>query len=130
MTIALQLWHYCPKDLQTFHQSNGIGNRSKEQEMLAKIKVVTVTTQNVLVNVNIFLCMRQRKVKIIQLYLGRLKGAARHCDFTLPMGQTSNMHMMVLHSLVLELQDAAIAKDVMEEYATNNYLQDSLSLEK
>ena len=52
----------------------------------------------------------------VRLYLGCLKGAARHCDFTLPMGQTSFTDKMVMHTLVQGLEDAAIAKDVMEKY--------------
>ena len=36
-----------------------MGNDSTEPEMLAKMKAVTVKTQNFLVNINSFLCMRQ-----------------------------------------------------------------------
>ena len=77
--------------------------------------VVTLTTQNVLVNINNFLCMRQRKAGSVLMYLGCLKGAARHCHFNLPMRQTSYTNKMVMHTLVQGLEDAAIAKDVMEE---------------
>ena len=37
---------------------------------------------------------------------------------------------MVMHTLVQGLEDAAIAKDIMEEYATNDDLQDRLTLGK
>jgi hypothetical protein len=83
--LALQLCDCYPKDLQTILRSNGMGSHSTKPELLSQMKVVTVTTQNVLVNMNNFLCMRQQKVESVRLYLGRLKGAARHCDFTLYM---------------------------------------------
>ena len=38
------------------------------------------------------------------------------------MGQTSYTNKMVMHTLVQGLEATAIAKDVMEEYATNNNL--------
>ena len=66
-----------------------MGNYSKKPDMLTKMKAETVVTQNILVNVNNFLCIRQLKSKNVQLYLGRLKGSARQYDFNLPMGQTS-----------------------------------------
>ena len=50
--------------------------------------------------------------------MGRLKGAARHCD------------KMVMHTLEQGLEDDAIAEDVMKEYATNDTLQNRLTLEK
>ena len=59
-----------------------------------------------------------------------LKGTAGHSDFTLPMGRTSYTDKRVMHTLVQRLEDAVIAKDVMEECATNNDLQDRLTLEK
>ena len=66
--------------------------------------------------------MRRQKAKSVWPYLGRLKGAARHCDFNLPMGQTSYTDKMVMHTLVQGLEYPAIAKDVMEEYTTNDNL--------
>ena len=71
------------------------------------MKVVTVTTQNVLININSFLCMRQQKAESVRLYLGCLKGVAQHCNFTLPAGKTSYMEKMVMHTLVHGLEDAA-----------------------
>ena len=59
-----------------------------------------------------------------------LKGAAIHYNFTLPMGQTPCTDKTVMHTLVQGLEDAAIAKDVMEEYPTNDKPQDRLTLEK
>ena len=85
--IALQLCDCYPKDLQIIIRSYGMGSHSTKPEMLAKMIVVTVTTQNILVNMNNFLCMSQQKVESVRLYLGRLKGAARHCDFTLHMAK-------------------------------------------
>ena len=41
--IALQLWDCFSKDQHTILISNGIDNRSREPEMLAKMIVVTVT---------------------------------------------------------------------------------------
>ena len=61
--------------------------------------------------------------KSLRSYMGRLKGAAKHCHFNLPAGQTCYMDKMILHTLVQGLEDASVAKDVMEEYATNNNLQ-------
>ena len=87
------MWDCFSKDLQTTLGSKGmgIGNHSTEPETLAKTKAITVTTQNVLVNVNIFLCMKRQKSESVRLYLilGRLTGTERHCYWTLPMGQTS-----------------------------------------
>ena len=40
-----------PKDLLTILRSNGMGTDSTEPEMLTKMKAVTVTTPNTLVNV-------------------------------------------------------------------------------
>ena len=40
------------------------------------------------------------------------------------------MYKMILHTLVQGLKDATIAKDVIEEYATNNNLQNCFTLEK
>ena len=37
---------------------------------------------------------------------------------------------MIMHTLVQGLEDAAIAKDAMEEYATNNNLKERPTLEK
>ena len=88
---------------------------STEQGVLAKMKAVTVTTQNVLFKVKNFLCMRQQKAESVRLYLGRLKGEARHCDFTLSMGQTSYTGKTVMETLVQGQENAAIAKDIMEE---------------
>ena len=100
------------------------------KKMLTKMKAVTVTKQNVLVNANNFLCMQQQKAEIVRLYLGRLKGTAKHCNFTLPMGKTSCMDKMVMNTVVQGLEDTAIAKDVIESYATNNTLQTCLNLKK
>ena len=61
---------------------------------------------------------------------GCTQGAARHCNFTLPMGQTSDTDKLVLHTLVQGLEDAAIAKDVIEKYLTNKLLLDRLTHEK
>ena len=74
--IVLKLWDCCPKNIQSILRSNGIDNTSMETELLTKMKAVTVMAQNVLINVNNFLCMRQQKDESIRLYLGRLKGAA------------------------------------------------------
>ena len=107
-------------DIQTVLRSNGLGNDSTEPDRLV----------NALVNVNNFLCMRQRGVKSVRLYLGCLKGVARPCNFNLPVGQTSYADKMILHTLVQRLEDPTIAKDVMEEYTTNDDLQNPLTLEK
>ena len=82
-----------------------------DAELLTKMKAVTVTTQKGCVNN--FLYMRQQKPESVWLYLGRLKGAAQHCDFTLPAGETSYTDKMVLHTLVQGLEDDVITKDVM-----------------
>ena len=66
--------------------------------MLAKMKAVTTKTQNNLVNVNNIPCMRQQGAESVRLNLGRLKGAARHCNFNLTAGHTSNMDKMILHT--------------------------------
>ena len=55
---------------------------------------------------------------------------ARHCNFTLPIGQTFYTDKMVMHSLMQGLKNATIAIDVQEENATNNNLQDYHALEK
>ena len=70
------------------------------------------------------------KSQSVRLYMGPLKGAARHCDFNVQMSQTSYMDKIVMHTLVQGLEDAYIAKDVMEEYATNNNLQNCLNPRK
>ena len=80
----------CLPDLQSIIRNNGLG----------KIKMVTANMQNVLVNINSFLSMKQRGDKSIRLYLGRLKGTAKHCNFNLPTGKTCYMDKMVLHTLV------------------------------
>ena len=69
-------------------------------------------------------------VDSVRLYRGRLKGAARYCDFNLTAGQTSYKDKMILHNLVQEPEYAAMAKEVIEEYAINNYLQNRVSLDK
>ena len=107
-----------------------MGKDSMKPKMLTKIKVVTVTTQNVPVNVNNFLCMRQKKAKSVQLYLGHLMCAARHSNFNLLMGQPSYRYKVVIHTLVQRLEDPTIAKDVIEEYATNSSLQNRPTLKK
>ena len=66
-----------------------MGNESTEPE-----------TQKVLFNVNNFLCIRQRKAVSIRLCLRRLKGAPRHWDLNIPIGQTSYTDNMVMHILV------------------------------
>ena len=58
--------------------------------------------------------MQQRKAESNRLYLGRLKGAARHCDFKLPPGETSYTDKMVMQTLVQGLEDAAITKYTMD----------------
>ena len=75
-------------------------NESTELDMLAKMKAVMVKTQNVLVNINNFLGLRQRGSKIVWLYLGCLKGASKHCDFNLQAGQTCYLEQMILDTLV------------------------------
>ena len=61
-----------------------MSNDYAEHKMLTKMKAVTVMTQNVVVNVNNFLCMRQQKAKSVRLYLSHLKRTARHSNFNLP----------------------------------------------
>ena len=78
--IALQLWNCCHKDLQTMLRSKSMRNFT-EEETVAKMKVVIVTMQNVLVYVTNFLCLRQQKAKIIYLYLGHIKGATSNENF-------------------------------------------------
>ena len=46
------------------------------------------------------------------------------------MGQTYYTDKMVMHKLVQGLKDAAIAKNVMEEYATNDNLHNRFTLKK
>ena len=96
--------------------------------MLAKMKAVTVKTQNVLVNN--FLKMRQHTSESVWLYLGCLKGTVRHCNFNLPMGQTSYKDKKILQTLVQGLKDAVLAKDVMDKYTTNDNLQNHLTQKK
>ena len=84
--------------------------------MLAQMKAVTVKTQN----------MRQKRAESIRLYVGRLKGAARHCYFNQTADNTFYTDKMILYTLVQGLEDAAIAKDVMEEYSTKKNLQTHL----
>ena len=83
------------------------------------MKAVMVTTQNISVNVITFLCMGQRKSKSLHKYLGRLKGKTRHCDFILAPGQTPYTDNMIIHTLVQELEHAAITKDLIDKYAKN-----------
>ena len=111
----------------TILRSNGMHNTFTEAELLIKMKTVTVTTQNVLVTVNNFHCMRQQKAENVGLYLGRLKVEAQHCYLTLPPGKTSYTEKMVMHTLVQGLENAAITKDVMEEYATDDNLHNRLT---
>ena len=73
----------------TILRSNGMHNTFTEAELLIKMKAVTATTQNVLVSVNNFHCMRQQKAESVELYLGSLKVEAQHCYFTIPPGKTS-----------------------------------------
>ena len=54
-----------PKDLQTILRSNAINNESTETEMLTKMKAIKVTTQHVLVNVNV---ASDRGVRTIMTY--------------------------------------------------------------
>ena len=103
-----------------------MGNESTEPKMLANMRAVMVTTQNILINN--FLCMRHRKAESVWLYLDHLKGAARHWDFNLPTGHTSFTNKMFLHILVQGLEYAATAQDVMEEYGTNNDLQNHIKV--
>ena len=56
-TIAMHLLNCCPQDLQAILRSHGINNESTEKQMLAKIKAITVNSQNLLVNVTNFLRM-------------------------------------------------------------------------
>ena len=78
--------------------------------------------------INNFLCMRHRKAESVWLYLDHLKGAAKHWDFNLPTGHTSFTNKMFLHTLVQGLEYAATAKDDMEEYGTNNDLQNHIKV--
>ena len=122
--IALQLWYCFLKNLQIILGNNGMDNTSRE------MKAVTIKKQNILVNVNNFLFMRQQKAKSIRLYLGRLKRAAHHCDFTPPAGKTSYTDKMLMHTLVQGLEDAPKTNDVMEEYNTNDNVKTRLTIEK
>ena len=90
--------------------------------MLTKMKAVTVKMHNVLVNVNNFLCMK--------LCLGRFKGEARHCDFTLPMGQTFYTDKMIMHTLVKRLEDAPYSKICHGGIRHQHNLQNRLTLKK
>ena len=83
------------------------------------MKAVMVTTQNISVNVNNYLCMGRRKAKSLHKYLGRLKGKTRHCDFILAPGQTSYTDKMIIHTLLQGLEHAAITKDLIDKYAKN-----------
>ena len=62
--------------------------------------------------------MMKQKTECVWLYLNRLKGAARQCNINLPIGQTSYIDKMVKHTLVQGMEDALIARGVLEEYAT------------
>ena len=110
LSKALKLWDNFSKDPQTILRCINMDNYSMEPEMLTKMKAVTITRQSVLFNINNFLCMRQQNAESVRLYLGRLKSAARHCNFTLPMGQTCYTDKRVMYTLVQGRDDTVITE--------------------
>ena len=90
--------------------------RSPQQQKHKNLPTVTVRTQNILVNVNNFLFIRQQKARSIWLYLGCLTGGPSYCDFNLPIGHTSYTDKMVMHTLVQGLEDATLAKERQNEH--------------
>ena len=55
--------------------------------------------------------------------MGLLKGKSIDCDFNLQTGETCYMDKIIMHTLVQELVDSTITKDVMEEYTNRTTIK-------
>ena len=111
---------------------SGVSNNTEEEALLKAMKRLAIRAQNRMVNIVDFLSMGQDIDKPIAMFLARLQGQAKICEFTVKCSEAScareNSYAdnMVAHQLVRGMEDTATQEKVLALAAT----QTDMSLKK
>ena len=125
--IINQLWDCATEELARRCYESGPTKDITEDELLARMKRLSIKAQNKLVNIVEFLSMTQDNDEPVAMFLSRLKGQASVCDFTVKCPENdaivhSYADNMVAHQLVRGLEDITQQEKVLALAATEKNL--------
>ena len=122
-----QLWDCASKDLARRAYESGPNRDITENDLLSRLKRLSIKAQNKLVNIVEFLSLTQDNDEPVAMFLSRLKGQATVCDFKMKCSEKedvvhSDADNMVAHQLVRGLEDVAQQEKVLALAATKGDL--------
>ena len=125
--IVNQLWDCANKELARRCYEAGSNKDITEDELLRRLKRLSIKAQNKLVNIVEFLSLTQDTDEPVAMFLSRLKGQASVCDFTVKCSENaavvhSYADNMVAHQLVRGLEDITQQEKVLALAATEGDL--------
>ena len=125
--IVNQLWDCANKELARRCYEAGNNKDITEDELLRRLKRLSIKAQNKLVNIVEFLSLTQDTDEPVAMFLSRLKGQASVCDFTVKCSENvavvhSYADNMVAHQLVRGLEDITQQEKVLALAATEKDL--------
>ena len=127
-----QLWACASDGLARSCYDSGVSSTTEEEALLKAMKRLAIRAQNRMVNIVDFLSMGQDNDEPIAMFLARLLGQAKICEFTVKCSEdtcareTSYADNMVAHQLVRGMEDSATQEKVLALAAT----QTDMSLRK
>ena len=127
-----QLWACASEGLARSCYDSGVSSMMEEEALLKAMKRLAIRAQNRMVNIVDFLSMGQDTDEPIAMFLARLLGQAKICEFTVKCSdktcakETSYADNMVSHQLVRGMEDSATQEKVLALAAT----QTDMSLKK
>ena len=125
--IINQLWDCAGKDLARRAYESGPNRGITEEDLLSRLRRLSIKAQNKLVNIVEFLSLTQDVDEPVAMFLSRLKGQASVCDFTIKCSENeaivhSYADNMVSHQLVRGLEDITQQEKVLALAATEGNL--------
>ena len=127
-----QLWACASESLARSCYDSGVSSITEEDVLLKAMKRLAIRAQNRMVNIVDFLSMGQDSDEPIAMFLARLLGQAKICEFTVKCAEetcakvTSYADNMVSHQLVRGMEDTTTQEKVLALAAT----QTDMSLKK
>ena len=123
-----QLWACSSEALARSCYDSGVSSTTDEDTLLKAMKRLAIRAQNKMVNIVDFLSMGQDTEEPIAMFLARLRGQAKICEFTVECSSTtcttvnSYTDKMVSHQLVRGMEDVTIQEKVLALAATQSDL--------
>ena len=125
--IVNQLWDCASDDLSRRCFEAGPTADITEDELLKRLRKLSIKAQNKLVNIVEFLSMTQDTDEPVAMFTSRLRGQASVCDFSIKCSENVNIvhtyaENMVAHQLVRGLEDVSHQEKVLALAATEKDL--------